>query len=197
MKKAVKLLFLLLALSMLLSLAACGDKEPPAAPVLDPQPAAADPQPAADPADEPEAPAEPEPEAEPEDTRLDYGWIKFEMPEGYFDRNESDYYLGLESTENSKHVIKVACSSVYSGKTVADMAAKEADSSDRYTLGETVTAFGRDWYTVDFTFNGNPSVMLFTEAYEGYMIKVTVYEMGVDDPAVQTILRSVEVFPTP
>jgi hypothetical protein len=192
MKNTVKILALLCALALMLSLAACGGStEQPQAPAQggnepDPNAGAADTG-----ADDGQIVVG---DPEPEDTRLDYGWIKFQMPEGYEDAQESDSYLTIRSTENSYHVIKVFRE--YKGdKTVAEMAAEKLASSDRYTPGETLTINGREWVTVNFTFNDNPSVFFFGEGYDKYYIRVTVFEMTADEPAVQTLLSDIELVP--
>lgn len=173
MQKAVKILALLCALVMLVSLAACGgDKKDNSTKKSDDNTAT-------------EA-------AEPESNLTDFEWVKFEMPEGYADKKESDSYVTIGEEENSKHIIKLFLNTLISGKTVEEVVKSEAEKSDTYTLDSAVEIGGRTWYPIRFTFNDNPSVKLYTDAGDGYLCYLTIYEMEENEPAVQTVLKSIE-----
>lgn len=130
-------------------------------------------------------------EAAADSNLTDFGWIAFEMPEGWADQKESDSYVTIADESNSKHIMKISANTLMSTyPTAADFAAKELASSDSYTDEGTVTVGDYEWSLVGFTFNGNPSVKAYTGITEDKAIGVTIYEMDIDDPAVQTVLTT-------
>ena len=48
------------------------------------------------------------------------------------------------------------------------------------------------WKTLNFTWNKQPSVVLYTDIAEGLYAEVTLYETTLDDAAIKTFLESVE-----
>ena len=125
----------------------------------------------------------------------DFGWVKFEMPEGYADAPESDAYVTIRQADNDRHVIKVFKKTLTSSApTAAEYAAKEvAEHEGKYTDAGKVTVGDREWNLVGFTFNNNPSVYAYADAADKKCVYLTIYEMGIDDPAVQTVLSSLAV----
>lgn len=125
----------------------------------------------------------------------DFGWVKIEMPEGYVDANESDSYVTIRDEGNDKHCMKIFKKTlVSSAPTAADYAAKEvADHEGKYTDEGKVTIGDHEWNLVGFTFNNNPSVFAYTDVADKKCVYLTIYEMGIDDPAVQTVLSSIQV----
>ena len=178
MKTTVKLVSLLCALLMVFSLAACGEKADTAKD-SDAKTTSSD-------SDSTPAPAA-------NDKLTDFGWVKFEMPEGYSDSKESDSYVTIAEDADSHHIIKFFSQTLFSGKTAADVAAEKAD--DKNTLGEKITVNGRDWYPLYFKFNDKDSVKLYTDVNESKYVYLTVYEMTENEPAVQTVLNSIEIIP--
>jgi len=161
MKRYVRVIALICALMMLLSLAACGGDTK-----------------------ETEAPTE---ESAVELT--DFGWVKFEMPEGWVDAEESPAYITVREETDSHHVVKLFAYDYVTGESVERIAEEDvAGDPDRYTLDKAVEIGERTWYPVRFTFNGNDSVRMYTEIDSGHYCYATAFEMTESDPAVQTIL---------
>lgn len=125
----------------------------------------------------------------------DYGWVSFDMPEGWVDANESDAYETIADAANSKHKIKIFKKTLSSSApTAADYAAKEvADHADKYTDEGKKTIGNYEWNLVGFTFNNNPSVYAYADVAEKKCVYCTIYEMTVDDPAAQTVLSTLTV----
>ena len=78
MKRSVRWLALICALMMTLSLFACGEKKEDAKSDAD---AAVD--------------------------LTDFGWVKFEMPEGWADAKESDAYVTVKEDADTHHIVKL------------------------------------------------------------------------------------------
>lgn len=173
MQKAVKILALLCALVMLVSLAACGgDKKDDTVKKTDDNTAT-------------------EAAQEPAANLADFEWVKFEMPEGYKDMAESDSYVTIGETENSKHIIKFFSGYLFD-ESIEEVVKEEAEGSDSYTLDSAIEIEGRTWYPIRFTFNDNPSVKLYTDIGNDCLCYLTIYEMEENEPAVQTVLKSIE-----
>ncbi len=171
MKKTVKLLALFCALIMLVSLAACGEKM-------------------ADDAKDSGSKTADSSVEEADSNLTDFGWVKFEMPEGWSDAKESDAYVTIAEDADDHHKMKLFKKSLGSD-TIQSKIEKDYGSDDYYTVeNDPIELSGRTWYVVRFTFNNNPSVMLFTDLVEGKLFYINVFEMDENADAVKTVLDS-------
>lgn len=133
--------------------------------------------------------------AAPSANLQDYGWIAFEMPEGWEDANESDKYETIAEADDSHHIMKFMVNSLTkSYPTAADKAAHDIETSTTgYTEGGTATIGNYEWTLVNFTFNDTPSFMAYADIADERCLKITVYEMSIDDPAVQTVFNTLSI----
>ena len=174
MKKTVKLLALICALVMLVSLAACGEKKDDTS------------------SKSGENTAEAETEA-PASNLTDYEWIKFEMPEGWADAKESDSYVTIREEADSDHVVKFFSHSYVTTKDLAEIVEKDASyDTERYHVGETFDLNGRKYYPEYFKFNDNDSVTLYVEIDADHYCEISVFEMTETAEPIKTILNSME-----
>ena len=125
----------------------------------------------------------------------DFGWISFEMPDGWVDSKESDAYVTINDEANTKHIMKISRKTlVSSAPTAADVAANDlAKNADRYADGGKKTIGDREWSLISFDWNGNPSVKAYTDLTEKKALEVTLYEITTDDPAAQKVLTTFKV----
>lgn len=172
MKQFVKLLALLCALIMLVSLAACGEKKD-------------------DTKDSGSKTSDSSVE-EADSNLTDFEWVKFEMPEGWSDAKESDAYVTIAEDADDHHKMKMFNNSL-AGETIQEKIEREYGDDDYYTVEkDPVELSGRTWYVVRFNFNNNPSVMLYTDLVEGKLFYITAFEMDENADAVKTVLDSLE-----
>lgn len=175
MKKTVKILALLCALMMLVSLVACGDKKDDTAKKSD------------------EKTSDSSQEEATESNLTDFEWVKFEMPEGWADAAESPAYVTVKEDANHDHIVKLFSKGKGADFSVEDIAKDDAaNDPERYTADAAVEIGGRTYYPVRFKFNDEDSVRLFTEVDSEHYCYITIFQMKEDAPAVQTILNSIE-----
>ena len=177
MKKTVKLLALICAIAMLVSLAACGDsaekKDDAASQSADSSPEAVT-----------EAPAS---------ALADYEWIKFEMPAGWVETPESDYYTTISEEGNSDHIVKFFDHTYGSTTDLAQIVADDAAyDPDRYQVGEAFELNGIKWIPEYFKFNGNGSVTVYAEIDEKHYCEITIYEQTETAEVIKNLLSSIE-----
>ena len=179
MKKSVKWLALLCALLMMVSLVGCGGEKK-------------------DDADKKSDDKTAETTVEAADANLtDFEWVKFEMPEGWFDAKESDAYITVHDDANTKHIVKMFSRTNTSGKSIEDLAKEDAEKdAERYSVDAPITINDRTWYPVRFKFNDNDSVRLFTDIDGGHYTYLTIFEITETDPAAQKILTTIEFDPS-
>lgn len=179
MKKPVKWLALLCALLMMVSLVACGSEK------KDDADQKSDDKTAETTVDEPAS------------NLTDFEWVKFEMPEGWSDAQESDAYVTVQDEANTRHIVKLFSRTNSVGKSLEDIAKEDAEKdTERYSLDAPITINDRTWYPVRFKFNDNDSVRLFTDIDGDHYTYITIFEMTETDPAAQQILTTIEFDPS-
>ena len=117
------------------------------------------------------------------------------MPEGWVDANESDKYETIANSANNRQMMKFMVNSLSSSfPTAADKAADDIGKEfNHYTDAGKQTIGGYEWSLASFEFNGNPSVVAYADIADKRCLKVTIYEIGIDDPATQTVLSSITI----
>lgn len=177
MKNTVKILALICALVMVFALAACGDSKEDTSKKSDDKTS-----------DATEA---------PKDSNLtDFEWVKLEIPEGWYDAAESSAYVTVKDEADAYHIVKIFCDGKGADYSMEYIANLDVESDpDRYTADEPIEIGGRTYYPVRFKFNDEDSVRLFTEIDSEHYSYITVFQMSENDPAVQTILNSIEFVP--
>ena len=128
-------------------------------------------------------------------TVQDYGWLSFELPQGWQDAKESDKYETIAETAEPRHIVKFMVNTLNSSfPTAEDKAADDISKEyNHYTEADPIEIDDRTWYVATFEFNGNPSFVAYTDLDEGKCLKVTFYEMESTDPVAQTILSTIKV----
>ena len=134
----------------------------------------------------------------------DFGWASFEMPDGYVqvdglvndvtistskDTDPMNYKLDESTIVLSPKVREAAWPDAESG-----LAGLVGKSPDRYGDMKTVEIGGREWHIVPFTFkDAQDSVMGYADVNDKRCVGFTAYYMGIDDPALQTVLGTLEI----
>ena len=176
MKRTVKLIALLCALLMIVSLAACGSKTEEKASSDKAESGAAE-------------------VTEAASNLTDFEWVKFEVPEGFEDTQESDSYVAFKDKEDTYRGFHVSWKSVSPSKTLEEIAESDTQYSTNASVDAAVELGGRTWVPVHFDFNDEPSVYLFTQIDEKHCCYIVAYKMTENDAAVQTIVNSIEFVP--
>lgn len=131
------------------------------------------------------------------DNLTDFDWVAFEMPAGWEDAKESDSYVTVQKSDNHDAKIKISSATLFSSApTAADKAAEVKEKQgDYYGDGGTQKIGDYEWTLLTFTFNDNPSVKAYADVDEDTYVEVTIFEQGVDNPDVQTVLSTIKVDP--
>mgnify|MGYP000332090747 CR=1 FL=1 len=66
----------------------------------------------------------------------------------------------------------------------------KAAAKDKYTEGGDVKLGNYTWKTLNFTWNKQPSVVLYADITEGLYAEVTLYETTLEDAAVNAFLEA-------
>ena len=172
MKTSMNILALICALAMVFSLAACGEKEEKKE-------------------DSSGKTADSSTVDEPDSDLTDFEWVKFEMPEGFADAQESDFYVTIKDAADDHHLFKLFNKTLTSGKTIDDYIADENEYSQNVTEESPIEVSGRTWKVVHFDFN-EPSAKLFTQIDDTHCAQIVVYDHLEDDAALLTVLNSIE-----
>lgn len=138
-----------------------------------------------------------EPADQSEPTIQDYGWLSFQLPQGWENAKQSDSYETIIENGNESHVIKFMVNTLNSSfPTAADKEANDiAKKYNHYTEADPIKINDKEWAIATFEFNGHLSFAAYTDLDESKCLKITFYEMTPDDPIVQTILSTIEVDP--
>ncbi|MGN0302588.1 MAG: hypothetical protein ACI4BI_06945 [Anaerotardibacter sp.] len=126
------------------------------------------------------------------DGKTDCIWFKAELPKDCAVSSTSSPGTVTNITfEVDDQKIRVASES---GTAEEEAAERIALSPDTYTAGDDVTIGKYTWKVVNFTWNGDPSVMLYTDL-DGQKVKsayVTGYCLDTDDEMLTSFLESIE-----
>ena len=133
-----------------------------------------------------------EPSAQEENKAVDFYMFKGEMPEGYAltGPNGNSSPLDIVEFRNIENADKIVDIEIDEG--TAQEQFDKAASKDKYTAGQDVKLGKYTWKTLNFTWNKQPSVVLYTDIAEGVYAEVTLYETTLDDTAVKSFLEGAE-----
>ena len=114
------------------------------------------------------------------------------MPEGYglAGPNGSSSPLNIVEFRNIENPDKIVDIEIDEGS--AQEQFDKAAAKDKYTAGDDVKLGKYTWKTLNFTWNKQPSVVLYTDITEGLYAEVTLYETTLEDAAVNAFLEGVE-----
>ena len=132
------------------------------------------------------------PAAQEESKDVDFYMFKGEMPEGYglTGPNGNSSPLNIVEFRNIENPDKIVDIEIDEGS--AQEQFDKAAAKDKYTAGDDVKLGKYTWKTLDFTWNKQPSVVLYTDIAEGLYAEVTLYETTLDDTAIKAFLEGVE-----
>ena len=132
------------------------------------------------------------PAAQEESKAVDFYMFKGEMPEGYglTGPNGNSSPLNIVEFRNIENPDKIVDVEIDEG--TAQEQFDKAAAKDKYTAGDDVKLGKYTWKTLNFTWNKQPSVVLYTDIAEGLYAEVTLYETTLDDAAVKAFLEGVE-----
>lgn len=132
------------------------------------------------------------PSAQEESKDVDFYMFKGEMPEGYglTGPNGNSSPLNIVEFRNIENPDKIVDIEIDEGS--AQEQFDKAAAKDKYTAGDDVKLGKYTWKTLSFTWNKQPSVVLYTDIAEGLYAEVTLYETTLDDTAIKTFLEGVE-----
>lgn len=123
---------------------------------------------------------------------VDFYMFKGEMPEGYglTGPNGNSSPLNIVEFRNIENPDKIVDIEIDEGSAREQF--DKAAAKDKYTAGDDVKLGNYTWKTLNFTWNKQPSVVLYTDITEGLYAEVTLYETTLEDAAVTAFLESVE-----
>lgn len=132
------------------------------------------------------------PAAQEENKDVDFYMFKGEMPEGYglTGPNGNSSPLNIVEFRNIENPDKIVDIEIDEGS--AQEQFDKAAAKDKYTAGDDVKLGKYTWKTLNFTWNKQPSVVLYTDIAEGLYAEVTLYETTLDDTAIKAFLEGVE-----
>ena len=132
------------------------------------------------------------PAAQEESKAVDFYMFKGEMPEGYglTSPNGNSSPLNIVEFRNIENPDKIVDIEIDEG--TAQEQFDKAAAKDKYTAGDDVELGKYTSKTLNFTWNKQPSVVLYTDIADGLYAEVTLYETTLDDAAVKAFLEGVE-----
>ena len=132
------------------------------------------------------------PTTQEESKAVDFYMFKGEMPEGYglTGPNGNSSPLNIVEFRNIENPDKIVDVEIDEG--TAQEQFDKAAAKDKYTAGDDVKLDKYTWKTLNFTWNKQPSVVLYTDIAEGLYAEVTLYETTLDDAAIKAFLEGVE-----
>ena len=132
------------------------------------------------------------PATQEESKAVDFYMFKGKMPEGYglTGPNGNSSPLNIVEFRNIENPEKIVDVEIDEG--TAQEQFDKAAAKDKYTAGDDVKLGKSTWKTLNFTWNKQPSVVLYTDIAEGLYAEVTLYEATLDDAAIKAFLEGVE-----
>ena len=132
------------------------------------------------------------PAAQEKSKDVDFYMFKGEMPEGYglTGPNGNSSPLNIVEFRNIENPDKIVDIEIDEGS--AQEQFDKAAAKDKYTAGDDIKLGKYTWKTLNFTWNKQPSVVLYTDIAEGLYAEVTLYETTLDDTAIKAFLEGVE-----
>ena len=132
------------------------------------------------------------PAAQEKSKDVDFYMFKGEMPEGYglTGPNGNSSPLNIVEFRNIENPDKIVDIEIDEGS--AQEQFDKAAAKDKYTAGDDVKLGKYTWKTLNFTWNKQPSVVLYTDIAEGLYAEVTLYETTLDDTAIKAFLEGIE-----
>ena len=132
------------------------------------------------------------PAAQEKSKDVDFYMFKGEMPEGYglTGPNGNSSPLNIVEFRNIENPDKIVDIEIDEGS--AQEQFDKAAAKDKYTAGDDIKLGKYTWKTLNFTWNKQPSVVLYTDIAEGLYAEVTLYETKLDDTAIKAFLEGVE-----
>lgn len=132
------------------------------------------------------------PAAQEKSKDVDFYMFKGEMPEGYglTGPNGNSSPLNIVEFRNIENPDKIVDIEIDEGS--AQEQFDKAAAKDKYTAGDDIKLGKYTWKTLSFTWNKQPSVVLYTDIAEGLYAEVTLYETTLDDTAIKAFLEGVE-----
>lgn len=123
---------------------------------------------------------------------VDFYMFKGETPEGYglTGPNGNSSPLNIVEFRNIENPDKIVDIEIDEGS--AQEQFDKAAAKDKYTEGGDVKLGNYTWKTLNFTWNKQPSVVLYADITEGLYAEVTLYETTLEDAAVNAFLEGVE-----
>ena len=132
------------------------------------------------------------PTTQEESKAVDFYMFKGEMPEGYglTGPNGNSSPLNIVEFRNIGNPDKIVDVEIDEG--TAQEQFDKATAKDKYTAGDDVKLGKYTWKTLNFTWNKQPSVVLYTDIAEGLYAEVTLYETTLDDADIKAFLEGAE-----
>ena len=132
------------------------------------------------------------PTTQEESKAVDFYMFKGEMPEGYglTGPNGNSSPLNIVEFRNIENPDKIVDVEIDEG--TAQEQFDKATAKDKYTAGDDVKLGKYTWKTLNFTWNKQPSVVLYTDIAEGLYADVTLYETTLDDADIKAFLEGAE-----
>ena len=132
------------------------------------------------------------PTTQEESKAVDFYMFKGEMPEGYglTGPNGNSSPLNIVEFRNIENPDKIVDVEIDEG--TAQEQFDKAAANDKYTAGDDVKLGKYTWKTLNFTWNKQPSVVLYTDIAEGLYAEVTLHETTLDDAVIKAFLEGVE-----
>ena len=132
------------------------------------------------------------PTTQEESKAVDFYMFKGEMPEGYglTGPNGNSSPLNIVEFRNIENPDKIVDVEIDEG--TAQEQFDKAAAKDKYTAGDDAKLGKYTWKTLNFTWNKQPSVVLYTDIAEGLYAEVTLYETTLDDADIKAFLEGVE-----
>ena len=122
-------------------------------------------------------------------TETDFGWVKFDLPDGYITVKESEQYITIQNAKNSKQFVRLTRDYLM-GRTLDDLSFEQiSNNTSKYSKGADGYFSGFSWNVVNYEENGMECRMFFALAGDGeHYLRVTAIGLTENDFALQVIM---------